>query len=416
MAAISPSPGRPPEVSALDMLGYGMRGHAASRATPLLISVTVVLYFGLLPILWRHAVTFLPSIVWTGIATCLLCSTAISARHSTTTLPATTGFVALFCLLYPVFGWISYLAWGRQSTEREELLIQIILIMVLALSLYLTGAAVRSHHCRPALWAAWTTTLVYVLLNARQLDLQSLYLSSLETGIVLNYQLMGDAFAICSAILITRIRQARWQWAFAALCTVIMFMIPSRSAAFFGFLSLLTALLLFGNFRSRLTLLVLSGLVLLGVQSGAFAEIFEGTRFESAFTPDKADNSWHSRQEAVDFGISTLKDNPFFGEWAFQLTDLKYAGAYIHSALDVWAQAGLIPFLLFLGIWATLLTSLLHVWRASPQLAREAGPVLMFAALSWVLSRNVTNAALFFCLGHAAATLSQAYQRPDQRP
>ena len=285
--------------------------------------------------------------------------------------------------------------------------------MVLALVLYLMGAAIRSHRSYPALWAAWGVTMLYVMLNARRLDLQSLYQAAQETGIILNYQLMGDAFAICSVILITRIRRPMLQWAFAAVCIVIMFMIPSRSAAFFGVCSLLLALMLFGSPLARLTLAGIVTIGVLGQQTGAFAELFAGTRFESAFTPDSADNSWDSRQEVMNFGISTLKDNPFFGEWAFQLTDLKFSGHYIHNALDIWAQAGIMPFLIFLGIWGTLLMSFLRVWPAFPALARTAAPVLAFSALSWILSRNVTNVALFFCLGYASATLAQAYTRQD---
>ncbi len=402
-------------ISLLDNLGYGHRAYAPSQLTVWLVSAAVVFYMGMLPILWRHGLTILPSLAWTSLATVLLWLAALSARHSTITLPRVTACVVTLCLSYPVFGWISYMAWGLKSSEREGIILQTILLMLLAIALYLVGAAARSHRAYKALWATWGTILGYALLNAQALNMQSLYEASIETGIRLNYQLMGDTFAICSAILATRIRQPLWQWIFVGVSLGIMFLIPSRSAAFFGAVALFVALLLFASHRNRLILVSLALFTVLSQQTGMFAQLFEGTRFEAFFTPGSSDNSWDSRQEVMDYGLAVLGDKPFTGEWAFQLSDLKMAGAYMHNALDIWAQTGIVPFLLFLAVWALLLLALVQAWERWPRLAKEAIPVLVFAALSWILARNITNGVLFFCLGFASTTLAQArYGRPHR--
>lgn len=397
----------PQQTSPFAVLGYGEEAVPASRTTSWLVSAAAVFYLGLLPILWRHAIDILPSIAWTSLATCLLWLAALAARHNTITLtPVSAGVLAL-CLAYPFFGWISYQVWGLISSEREMLILQNILLMLLGLSLYLTGAAVRSLRAYPALWLAWGVTAAYALINASNLNMQSLYEAVLETGIRLNYQLMGDAFAICSAILVTCIRQPARQWLFAAAAIGIMFMIPSRSAAFFGACAIYAALLLYSSGKARIFLIALAVMALLGQQSGLFASVFEGTRFESAFTPDRSDNSWESRKEVLHFGLAVLTDKPFTGEWAFQLSDLKMAGAYMHNALDIWVQAGIVPFLLFLAIWTVMLSVLAQSWSRWPELVKASIPVLIFLALSWALSRNISNSVLFFCFGFASAALAE---------
>lgn len=391
----------------LDRWGYGIHPHPGTRMSYWLVGIAVAYYMGIQPILWRHAL-FIPSIVWTAVGTCLLWFAAITARRSSTSLPVTTWSTLIFLVCYPIFGWISYQVWGQISSEREALLAHTLLLMPLAMALYLVGSAVRSHRQDLGIGLAWIVTAAYVLLNANSFDTLSLYQATQESGVRLNYQLMGDAFAITSVILTTRLPKPVHRWLFAAASLAVMFIIPSRSAAFFGACSLLLALVLKGRGPTRLWPVALVIIALAGVQSGLLAPLFEGTRFESAFSDNSADTSWDSRQMVMKYGQELLLAKPFTGEWAFQLTDLGYSGAYIHSALDIWAQTGIIPFLIFITIWASLLYSLFEGWKRWPQIAQEAAPVLLFAAMSWALSRNVGVVVLFFCLGYASATLAQA--------
>lgn len=407
MAGISLNNVRQKQDSLFAALGYGSRPMPGSQLSVWLTGAAVIFYFGLLPILWQE-LSSVPSIIWTGAAASLLWLAAIAARHSSISLRNATTCTLVFCLSYPLFGWISYKAWGQYSSEREALLLQCIPIMLLGLALYLTGAATRSHRIYHALWAAWAIIICYVAINARNLDPRSLYESTLETGTRLNYQQMGDAFAICCAILAPRIRQPLLQWTFIGISIGVMFIIPSRSAAFFGAVALMSVPVLFGNMFIRTSIVLLGISAFFGYESGLFAQWFEGSRFESALTPGGEDGSWNIRQEIMEYGMALLISKPFTGEWAFQLSELKFAGYYVHNALDVWAQAGIIPFLIFLGIWGYLLIGLLNGLARWPRLAKEAIPVLIFAALSWSLSRNIGFVALFFCLGFASATLAQA--------
>lgn len=395
--------------SVFDALGYRSRPYASSgRLTKLLVSAAVVFHFGLLVILWQEA-KFVPSIAWTGTSACLMGMAAFAARHGSLAVRNATVVTMFFFVAYPVFGWLSYKVWGHYSSEREALLTQVIPIMLLGFSLYLVGAAARSHRAFPALWVAWAIITAYVLINAKKFNPQAMYeQQQADGGSGFNYQQMGDAFAICSAILAPRIRKVLHQWIFVLISVGVMFIIPSRSAALFGVAALGLTFILFGNRLTRVSLLTLIGLAGLGYLTGAFVPLFEGTRFESVFSPDASDSSWGSRQEIMDYGTALLISKPFTGEWAFQLTDLKFSGYYIHNALDIWAQTGLVPFLLFLAIWVFLFDAMITGLVRWPRVTKEVMPVLAFVAMSWMLARNVTFVALFFGVGFASASLAMA--------
>lgn len=390
-----------------DTFGYGSRPQRPSSFSTMLVSAAFFFHFGLLPILWNVA-TSVPSIVWTGTSTGLLCLAALAARHSSITSRKVSICTITFLFAYPIFGWISYKAWGQYSGERETMLLQTLPIMLLGLALYLTGAAARSHRIYRTIWMTWLLMACYVLLNAKNFSVENLYQTATETGNKLTYQQLGDSFAICSTILAARIRQAPQRWLFIAAAIGLMFIIPSRSAAFFGTASLLTVIVLFGGFFTRVVVIGLVVAIGLGYETGLFAQLFEGTRFQIAFTPGSEDGSWSTRQEIMNHGMNVLTSRPFTGEWAFQLGEMKFAGLYIHNILDIWAQTGLISFLLFLAIWGALLVALMTGFERWPRIAKETAPLLVFVVLSWCLARNVTFVALFFCVGFASAALEQA--------
>ena len=390
-----------------DTFGYGSRPQKPSSFVTLLVSLSVIFHLGMLPILWV-ATPGIPSIVWTGTSASLLFITTLAARHSSISVRWTTVFAVAFFIAYPLFGWVSYKVWGQSSGEREDLLLGLIPVMFLGMVLYFVGAAARSHRVYRALSITWLIIAAYAVFNARNLDMQGLSDSSSETGVKLSYQLMGDAFAICSTILAPRIRNAFWQWIFILVAIGVAFVIPSRSAAMFAAVALLSIPFMSSSMTMRVMVLIVAACFFAGYKTGTLATWFEGSRFESVFTPDEQDSSWQIRQEITDKGLMLITNRPFTGEWAFQLSDLKFAGFYMHNALDIWAQTGLIPFLLFMSIWATLLGALVTGLERWPRIARETVPALMFAAMSWALSRNVSFVALFFCLGFASAALAQA--------
>ncbi len=390
-----------------DTFGYGSRPQKPSSFVTLLVSLSVIFHLGMLPILWQET-PGIPSIVWTGASASLLLLTTLAARHSSISVRWTTTFAVAFFFAYPTFAWISYKVWGQSSGEREDLLMALVPIVFLGMVLYFVGAAARSHRVYRAFVITWLIIAAYAVFNARNFNMQGLSDSSSETGVKLNYQLMGDAFAICSTILAPRIRNAFWQWMFILLAIGVAFVIPSRSAAMFCVVSLLAIPFLSSSMTMRVMVLIVAACFFVGYKTGTFATVFEGSRFESVFTPDEQDSSWQIRQEIMNKGLMLITNRPFTGEWAFQLSDLKYSGYYMHNALDIWAQTGLIPFLLFVAIWCTLLGALVTGLERWPRIAHETIPVLMFAALEWALSRNVSFVALFFCLGFASAALAQA--------
>lgn len=252
-----------------DTFGYGSKPERPSSFTTAMVSLAVIFHFGLLPILWQE-VPSVPSIVWTGASTALLALTALAARHSSISIRWTTTATLLFFIAYPLFAWISYKAWGQYSTEREGLLLQLVPIMFLGLLLYFMGAAARSHRVFRAFGITWLIIAIYTLAHATSFDRVGLAESSTETGVKLNYQLMGDAFAICSTILAPRIRQSLWQWIFMLVSIGIMFIIPSRSAAFFGVVALMSIPFMFSSAFFRVMVIVLALAAYGGYKTGVF--------------------------------------------------------------------------------------------------------------------------------------------------
>lgn len=370
------------------------------------VGLTVFFHFAALPLLWRETPA-IPSMLWTGLSTSLLTLSAWMMRNDLVADRSMTGSTVVFLIAYPILCVVSYLIQDQVSAVRAGLLFRNAQIMYLGLLLYLLGAAVRTCRTYRAVATAALLLAGYTLFEQNTFNMNAIYERSINEHVRPEYQAMGDAFAICVLLLLPRLKGTLVTIAAAALAVVVMFIIPSRSAAMFGTVGVAVSLILTGSKTTRVALIVAIVAGGIAYNTGILEESFKGTRFETVFSTER-DTSWEVRQEIMEQGLKIIAAKPFTGEWAFQVGELKDAGLYVHNALNTWAQAGIIAFLLFILVWIFALRGLYRSWILLPRIAVEATPVLLFAALSWALARNSGNVVLFFCVGYAAAAFGRA--------
>ena len=370
--------------------------------------VAIVLEFGLLSMLWNE-LPGVPAIVWTGSATVLMA--AFVARNPTRfeDLGPLAAPTLIFLALYPLLCVLSHALQPQVQQGAVELLYRNALQMFLGAVLFVFGVAVRRQRLDEGFLLAFLATTVYALLNSERFTTQSIYERLQDLGAGTDYQHLGDTFVISTLILSTRLLGLGRFALFAALALVVMFLIPSRSAAVLGAICLPVYVLLSApsRLRAQILLALTAGMVL--ILSLPLQDLFEGTRFESFFvsTPD---SSLSMREEIFSRGLDVIALRPLTGAWAFQLDAFASSGLYVHNALDVWVQAGLIAFLLFLYPWWRAAVVRVQAWGSTRTEAVEVLPILLFAALSWITSRNVGYVLPFFCLGYASAGLAAAWR------
>ena len=242
------------------------------------------------------------------------------------------------------------------------------------------------------------------------MDSQKIYELATD-GVIFGYQQLGDSLVICTLVLMGAIRRrggVNHVFALVALAVIsiiILFVIPSRSAALFGTVAILVGLVMMVPPRGRLIMLLLVVGVGVLVSQMSLLNLARGTRYISLVDDDRQDESHAKRNEILSEGVAAIREHPVLGHWAFQLERMGMPGQYVHNALDVWVQAGLLPFLLFIAIWGRAVWIWWLRMRSEDDRGRaiEGLPLLVFALLSWIVARNAAYVLLLFCLGYAAA-------------
>ena len=410
MSSYRPILGPPTQSPLISSLPTGFRGRGADWWLGV---VAIVLEFGLLSMLWNE-LPDIPAIVWTGSATVLM-AVYVARHHGSLADQGPLAAPAfIFLLTYPLLCALSHALYPQVQTGAADLLYKNALQMLLGAVLFLFGGAVRRQRLDEGFVLAFIATVAYTLMNSGRFTTQSIYERFQDIGAGTDYQHLGDSFVISTLILSTRLLGVGRFASFAALSLVVMFMIPSRSAAVLGLLCLPVYVLLSAppRLRGQIIVALLVGAVL--ILSLPLRDLFEGTRFESFFL-SAPDSSLSLREEIMDRGLAVIMERPLTGAWAFQLDAFASSGLYVHNALDVWVQAGLIAFLMFVYLWWRALSAWRDAWRMTPASAIEVLPLLLFALLSWVTSRNVGYVLPFFCLGYASAGLAPAWQAVSSR-
>ena len=370
-----------------------------------LLAAAVVYQFALMPILWNES-RGVPPIVWTTLSAGLMGATVLALRDRPGPPAGITPWVLAFVVAYPVACALSYLLTEDGHPLRPVGLAHNAVLMALSATFYFVGAAVGRHAPVRSIAAAVVATAAYVVAGRDALTLDAMYLRFEEEGRSFPYQYIGDAFAIGTLLLVARRRFDAVSLLLAAAAVSVMFAIPSRSSALFGSAALLVWVFAAAPPRWRAALAAMALAAAASTHGGDLEPLFEGTRFEPLFTD--RDTSAEARHEFLVHGLETIARYPFTGRWASEIDRFGMPGTYVHNALDVWAQGGIVPMLLLAALWLRALALWIHLLRHDRDAALRSLPLLVFTLLSWLFARNVGNAILFFGLGYFEALRSRA--------
>lgn len=193
-------------------------------------------------------------------------------------------------------------------------------------------------------------------------------------GEVASYQYFANAVAFVVLTAAAYSRDARVQGALLGIGWIAVFLIGSRSET----AGMIFVIVLWGALqwtRSRRLSWKPIGAILVGfvaaVGLGVFLQADAITRYVDA--GDLANSSsWNQRLAGLVEGLEDIRKSPILGEYAGQMAGMPVENAeqqslaftqYMHNALSLWREHGLMPFLLlagmsfyacFLGIRATL--------------------------------------------------------------
>jgi len=391
----------------------------------LLLAACIAYVLGGMPVLW-NLVPQVESIVFSGIGAGALVVCAALTRPWRRVDRRLLIAVLVYLALYIGGTYLSYALTGVKTAERWALLSTNTMVLVLGAFYFLTGGALgteRHWAVLAGLIAAYAIVAVYAFTHWEVLTSVDQIARMRREGDVYDYQQIGDSFVLSALALMgmwqlrsrrVKPRSLLLAVGFVALSIVVLFINPSRSSAFLGAFCLLLALVLRtrGWWRIGLIVVLLAGAAFMAIQPAS--ELAEGSRFEALVESPTQDGSVEAREDILGQGWDAISEHPFIGEWAFELERMGKSGLYIHNALDIWAQAGIAPFVAFLVVWGLVFRKLFKGWRKSPRRYGAALPLVAFALLSWVVSRNAAAVLPFIGLGFFAAVVVRAQAR-EQR-
>ncbi len=368
-----------------------------------LMAAAVVYQFALMPILWNESRS-VPPIVWTAMSAGLMGATVLAHRRALGGPVGITPWVIAFVAGYPVACLASFLLTEGGHPLRGPALTHNAVLMGLCATFYFFGLAVGRRSPVRSIAAAVLATAIYIVASHDALTLDAMYVRFEEEGRSFPYQYIGDAFATGALLLVALRRFDVLSVPLAAAAVSVMFAIPSRSSALFGSAALLVWVFAAASPRWRAAIAALAIAAAASTHGGDLQPLFEGTRFEPIFTD--SDTSAAARHEFLLHGVDTIARHPFTGRWASELDRFGTPGTYVHNALDVWAQGGIVPMLMLTALWLRALALWADLLRRDREAALRCLPLLLFPMLSWIFARNVGNAILFFGLGYFEALRS----------
>lgn len=335
------------------------------------------------------------------LATCVACR--VDRFHS----PAVTARLGAFMVLYLLFAVGSYYLVGEQTQERWDIVLEMVTLLTLAVIYYGFGVAVVSRNIGFALWVAFVVTSVHSFSSQDMFTSEQLWLRS-QAGFRTAYQYAGDAFAILSLLLLGLTKGAIPRVVLILVATVVLFIIPSRSSALLGIAAILSWSLLFAG--KRTSFLLAASVCLAAWYLGFFSlanleDTFRETRFATLVSGEE-DTSKSGRDSVALTGYEIIGRYFFTGKLGFQVDRFGEAGMYVHNALDIWAQTGIVPFAAFVILWLSIVWRMINVALQGTQPLERFFGVVVFAALSWMFTRHTHVSLLYFCLGIVSAHLA----------
>jgi hypothetical protein len=221
-----------------------------------------------------------------------------------------------------------------------------------------------------------------------------------------DYQYWGDAFAFLAIMYVTTRRAPTATLVSAFLTVVALFLIPSRSSlicgtfalAVFMFMRFPSAVLMTGSFIAGFFVFFF-----IGMRTNVdVAEFIQGHAFsrQTYFLAEGGDNSLNLRLEYSATAWKTISENPFLGQYGYYLEKYSEPGTYMHNVVDIWAEAGMVPFLifsLFIFMSARYVYSKKDWISYNPRLTGIS--MLVFSIVSLLLARNQGAIHIIFGIG-----------------
>lgn len=280
-----------------------------------------------------------------------------------------------------------------------------IIVFPFAVSYFVFGVFYGAYKDNNLVTAAFLLQLVFVLtvIGLPQV-LSSASIS--DTDEKVDYQYWGDAFAFLAIMFVTTRRAPFPLLVSAFLAVVALFLIPSRSSLICGgfalvvfmFMRFRSAVLMTGSFIAGFVLFFFIGM---GTKANV-ADFIQGHPFsrQTNFLVEGDDNSLNLRLDFSATGMDTISKNPFLGRFGYQIEKYSDPGTYMHNVMDIWAQAGMLPFLIFSLF---IFMSLRYVYSKKDWISynpRLTGiSMLVFSISSFVLARNQGAIHIIFGIG-----------------
>lgn len=383
--------------------------------------VALVFSFAGLSIAWAEFIT-VPTSLWTGLQYALM-GAALLLNYQHLRRPGAAAWTHLFWLAtFPLFATLSWLATEGFVAGREEILGRTLFVVTLGVTEFLFGLVLARCVKLPALLFALFALVGHSILRQDMFTSEGIAEMIIQRNIVPNYQFAGDAIA-CAAVMAVAMVRGR------LLCALVvgaaiwgLFIVSSRSAAFIGGGALLLSLLRFIGWRSAVVMTIaalLAGLVLQQVEfDDSIDALSSGTRFETLFSAD-GDSSAAARNQSLAIGLELIAQHPLTGFFAFELEHFGIGGLYVHNFLDVWVQAGVLTFALFMASMVAALVQFARLVNADPGVALRYLPLLLFVLGSWALARvpyaGSIVVAFGFLVTRMAIELQAIADRADAR-
>ena len=342
-----------------------------------------------LSIAWAEFTT-VPTSVWTGLQYALM-GAVIFVHWQMLVRPSPGALLHLIWLVsFPLFAYLSILTTQGVVAGRGESFERAIFVVTLGVTEFLFGMVLaRTLKLRTCV-VALAVLVFHSWLRQHSFTAEGIAESIILHNRFVNYQVAGDAIA-CAAVLAVSFTPSRRLVILVSIAAVYgLFTVSSRSAAFVGIVALASYWLRFLSWRSTgllLTGAILGLTALHNLDAGdAIGQLVEGTRFETMFG-GQIDTSADARAMSLESGLEIIRQYPFTGFFAFELDRFGIGGLYVHNGLDIWVQAGLPSFLLFLAGIYVLLKGYVPLLRFDPATAYSYLPMIVFVLGSWALAR-----------------------------
>lgn len=231
------------------------------------------------------------------------------------------------------------------------------------------------------------------------------------------YQYAGDCLA-GSALVAYACGDRRTQVLALILVLPVLLLLGSRaSLAAFGLALLATRLLPWVLVAgSVLGAIVLSSLNWISDLMPDFYDVSRTlTSLFLVLIEGSQDSSLGERESFNEQALQVIADHPLWGEYSYDFRINGYMGGFAHSAIDLWAQFGVVTFLAFAtAIVANPLLRWTGQLVAVPNSKRQATrslPLLVFLIAEFALFRHPESVPLFFLIG-CLAHLPDRYAAP----